>query len=281
MAGHYSPTPDESHTLEKGDIVKIELGAHIDGYLANAAHTVVIGGEATGRNADTVLAAWNAFQAALRTFRVGGTNQEVTQVIQRVCEQYEVEPLQGVLSHKVKKHLNDGNETIINKETPEQRVDDYEFAPGDVFSFDVYVSSGEGIARELDVRTTVYKRELEQMYNLKSKHARAFFNQVNQTYPTLPFSISGFENLSGARVGVKECMEHDLLIDYPVLGEKPGEVIARFGATVVVAAKAIQVIAGKRQFNVEGINSEHQIKDQELNDIISRNLWVREKKAKK
>jgi len=69
--------------------------------------------------------------------------------------------MQGVLSHKVKKHLIDGNECIINKETPEQRVDDWEFAPGDVIALDVYVSSGEGMGKEADCRTTVYKREMD------------------------------------------------------------------------------------------------------------------------
>ena len=125
------------------------------------------------------MAAWNAFQAAQRTIKVGGLNQDVTANIQKVCDAYEVNPVQGVLSHKMKKHLSDGNETIINKETPEQRVDDWEFAPGDIFALDVYVSSGEGMPREIDIRTTVYKREMDQVYNLKSKHARAFFHVVN------------------------------------------------------------------------------------------------------
>ena len=43
----------------------------------------------------------------------------MTAKIQEVCDAYEVTPVQGVLSHKMKKHLNDGNEVIINKETPE------------------------------------------------------------------------------------------------------------------------------------------------------------------
>jgi hypothetical protein len=49
----------------------------------------------------------------------------------------------------------------INKETPEQRVDDWEFAPGDIIGLDVYVSTGEGIGKEIDARTTVYKREID------------------------------------------------------------------------------------------------------------------------
>jgi methionine aminopeptidase len=126
----------------------------------------------------------------------------------------------------MKKHLNDANECIINKETPEQRVDDWTFTPGDVLALDVFVTSGEGMPNNAEYRTTVYKREMDQVYNLKSKHARAFFHIVNSKYPSMPFSIRGFEDLTGAKVGVKECMNHELLMEYPVLTEKKGEFVA-------------------------------------------------------
>ena len=150
----------------------------------------------------------------------------MTAKIQAVCEEFGVEPLQGVLSQRLKKHLIDGNECIINKETPEQRVEDWQFAPGDVLALDVYVTSGDGMGRQADLRTTVYKREMEVQYSLKSTRARAFFAVVNQKYPTLPFSIRGFEDLVGAKLGVKECLENDLLMPYPVLTDEPGEIIA-------------------------------------------------------
>lgn len=162
IAGHYSPCPDDSTKLKNEDLVKIEVGAHIDGFAANAGHTIVIGGKAKGKAADVLLAAYDSFLAATRTIKEGSLNQDVTANIAAVCAEYEVEPMQGVLSHKTKKHLIDGNEVIINKETPEQRVEDWEFAPGDVIALDVMVSSGDGMGREADIRTTVYKREMDQ-----------------------------------------------------------------------------------------------------------------------
>lgn len=282
VAGNFSPLADESTALKAGDLVKIELGCHIDGYLANAAHTIVVGGKSEGRQADVIQAAYNSFQAAIRSFKVGGLNQDVTQNIASICEAYEVQPVQGVLSHRVKKHLCDGNEVIINRETPEQRVEDYEFQAGDIFHLDVMVSSSEeGIPREIDCRTTVYHREMDQMYNLKSKSARAFFSIVNQKYPTFPFSIRGFEDVTGARVGVKECVNHELMIGFPVLAEKEGEFIARFSATIAVQAKTISVLCGGRDLaNAEGIKSEKTLND-DLKQLVSRDLWVKEKKAKK
>lgn len=49
-----------------------DLGAHIDGFIAVVAHTVVVGGgEVTGRAADVLLAAYLASEAALRLLRPG------------------------------------------------------------------------------------------------------------------------------------------------------------------------------------------------------------------
>ena len=90
ICGHYSPCPDDSSSLKTEDLVKIELGAHIDGYAANAGHTIVVGNKAKGKQADVILAAYDAFLAATRTIKAGSTNQEVTANIASVMADYEV-----------------------------------------------------------------------------------------------------------------------------------------------------------------------------------------------
>ena len=280
VAGHFSPCPDDSVALKNEDLVKIELGSHIDGFAAQAAHTIVVGGKAKDKKADVIHAAYNAFLAATRAIKVGGTNQEVTAKIQAVCDEYEVEPMQGVLSHKMKKHLIDCHEVIINKETGEQRVDDWEFAPGDIIALDVYASTGDGMGREADLRTTVYKREMDMQYNLKSKSARAFFAVVNQKHPALPFSIRNFEDLTGAKVGVKECLNHELIMAYPVLQEKAGEFVAQFKATIAVQPKSTAILCGGKALAGEGILSDKKVKDEALAAHIASDLWKKEKEKK-
>ena len=282
--GHFSPIPDDSFKLKSGDLVKIELGAHIDGFAGQVAHTIVVGGKSEGRQADAVLAAHAAFRAAVRTIKVGALNQDVTENIALAAKQFDVNPVQGVLSHKTKKHLIDGNECIINFQNAEQRVEDWEFAAGDVIGLDVFVSTGEGLGKESEIRSTVFKRETEMQYSLKSKHARAFFSIVNKTSPTLPFSIRGFEELTGAKVGVKECLEHDLIMSYPVLAEKAGEFVAQFKGTVVVQPKSTAILCGGRDLvNADGFKTENSIKDEELVALLAKDLWKEEKvkKAKK
>jgi len=93
IIGHFSPCPEDTIVLKLEDLVSIELGAHIDGYAANAGTTLVIGGKAKEKRADVLNAAWNSFLAATRSIKAGSTNQEVTEAIAKTCEAYGVEPL--------------------------------------------------------------------------------------------------------------------------------------------------------------------------------------------
>lgn len=73
---HYSPMKsDPDVTLKDGDMVKIDLGAHIDGFIAVVAHTVVVGAskdnKVKGKAADALMAAWLASEAALRLVKPG------------------------------------------------------------------------------------------------------------------------------------------------------------------------------------------------------------------
>jgi curved DNA binding protein len=266
--GHYSPMSDESTQLQEGDVAKIDLGCHLDGFVSQAAHTILVSADpsskATGRKADTVLAAYNAFQAAQRLIKEAGTNSSVTEAIQKICDEFECAPVEGVLSHKMKKHLIDGNDVIINKETPEQKVEEFQFMPGDVIGLDIFVSSGEGKPKEGDFRTTVFKREIDTQYNLKISSARQFFSEVNKKYPTLPFSIRSFENSTSAKVGVKECLNHDLITPYPVLVEKAGEYVAQFKCTIVVQPTSTAVLAGNIPFAGEKWESEKKVNNESL-----------------
>eukprot|EP00353_Schmidingerella_taraikaensis_P011033 CAMPEP_0185579330 /NCGR_PEP_ID=MMETSP0434-20130131/14357_1 /TAXON_ID=626734 ORGANISM="Favella taraikaensis, Strain Fe Narragansett Bay" /NCGR_SAMPLE_ID=MMETSP0434 /ASSEMBLY_ACC=CAM_ASM_000379 /LENGTH=360 /DNA_ID=CAMNT_0028197329 /DNA_START=38 /DNA_END=1120 /DNA_ORIENTATION=+ len=265
VMGHYSPLLDESTQLADGDVAKIMCGAHFDGYASNAATTVVVGdGPVTGRKADVVLAAWNAFQAAQRRIGEAATNNDVTEVIQKVAEQFQCNAVEGVLSHKVKRHIIDGNDVIINRATGTQQVAEFQFAPGDIIGLDVYVSSGEGKPREHEARCTVFKRELEQVYNLKMKSARAFFVEVNKRFPTLPFSIRAMQDQTAAKVGVRECLNHDMLIPYPVLSEKQGDIVAQFKATIVVQPRSTAVIAGNTPLDLSRFQSELSVQDADL-----------------
>ena len=173
-----------------------------------------------------------------------------------------------MLSHELKKHLIDGNKVIINKETFEQRVDPQEFAVHDVFALDVFVSSGEGKPKESELRCTVYKRALDRTYALKIKQSRQFFNDVLDRYPSFCFGLNSFEDPIAARIGIKECLEHELLVPFPILVEKPGNYVAQFKFTVMITKGKTTALTGLPLDEAQ-FKTENELKDQSVLDLLA------------
>ena len=280
--GHYSPLVSEDKVvLAEGDLIKIDLGVHVDGYVAVVAHTLLCtaGTEPLkGRKADVVMAAWTAAEAAQRMLKDGAANNEITKVIAQVAEAYNCNPVEGVLSHQMKKHVIDANKTIINKATNEQQVAEATLAKNDVFAIDVVMSTGEGKPKQGDDRTTVFKRNIEQKYSLKMKASRSFFSEVSQRFPTMPFTLRAGDE-KGWRLGVSECVKHDLFIEYPVLYEKPDEFVAqyKFTALLLPSGNTARITGGP----LGAVASELKVEDETLLELLSISTEKKKKDKKK
>merc|ERR1739838_1034873 len=122
----------------------------------------------------------NGAEAALRLVQVGNTDTAVTEAFAKIAGEYKCKPVQGVLSHQLKKHVIDGNRVIISCETAEEKVDEFEFEMNEVYCIDVVMSTGEGKTKETELRHTVYKRAPDVSYNLKTQKARQFIHEVNK-----------------------------------------------------------------------------------------------------
>uniref|UniRef100_A0A674PK70 Proliferation-associated 2G4, a n=1 Tax=Takifugu rubripes TaxID=31033 RepID=A0A674PK70_TAKRU len=227
---HFSPLKsDPDYTLKDGDLVKIDLGVHIDGFIANVAHSFVVGASKenliTGRKADVIKAAHLCAEAALRLVKPGNQNAQVTEAWNKIAQSFKCSAIEGMLSHQLKQHVIDGEKTIIQNPTDQQRKDHEkaEFEVHEVYAVDVLISTGEGKARDGGLRTTIYKRDPSKQYGLKMKTSRMFFSEVERRFDAMPFTLRAFEDESKARLGVVECAKRELLQPFSVLQEKEGE----------------------------------------------------------
>ncbi|KAF7458613.1 proliferation-associated protein 2G4 [Cryptosporidium felis] len=280
ICGNFSPLPAESCKLKNGDLVKIDLGTHIDGFICICSHSIIIGAEKiTGRQADVLKAASTAMEVALRIVKPGNTNTYVTSILNKTVNEFNCNMVQGVLSHQLKRHVIDGNRVIISKETMDEKVDEFTFEENEVYGLDILVSSGEGVPKESDNRSTVFKRAIETNYNLKSPIPRQFLSEVNKKFPTLPFSLNMISDEKVARLGVSECLRHNLLYSYPVLIERPGEFVAGFKSTLLLLPNGTKRIAGL-QFTQDNIcESEYELASEEIKALLA--IPIHSKKKKK
>lgn len=92
---NFSPLPSEassSQALKKGDVVKIQLGAQLDGYAAIVAETLVVGATkespVEGKTADLLKAVQVASEVAIRVMKPGATNLEVARKIEEAVKEF-------------------------------------------------------------------------------------------------------------------------------------------------------------------------------------------------
>ncbi|RLN57945.1 hypothetical protein BBJ28_00002606 [Nothophytophthora sp. Chile5] len=286
---HFSPLAAESVTLKGGDWVKIDLGCHIDGYIAVVAHTAIVPEEGLaadtpfpelkGQEADVLKCAHDAVEVCARLIKPGNTNLQVTEALTKLEESYGVKSLQGTLMHQLKRFVIDGNKLIAQKLDVENRTPKVTFEPNEVYTIDVCYTTGSEKPVTSERRTTVFKRQVDKQYRLKMKASRYVFKEINSKFPTLPFTIRSFEDESQARMGVVECVKHDLLQPYPILEGRAGDKVAHFKVTVLLLPNGTTKITGL-PFPADRVLSEKTV-DEETAAILASSLKKKNKKKKK
>jgi len=221
----------------------------------------------TGKKADVIAAAHYAAECALRLLKPGKTNTEVTEAILKVAEIFHVNACEGVLSHVLDKNVIDGAKVIINKPTPDQKVDEIHFEDGETYAIDIVMSTGEGKTRELETRTTVYKRAQDQAYLVKMKASRYVLNEIREHFGTFPFSLKALEDKRG-RMGIVELVKHDLVHAYPILWEKPGEFVAQVKFTALLLPSGTDRLTTATTLPAN-IVSEYKIEDPKIKAILA------------
>lgn len=277
---HYSPVPEGETPLKVGDIVKIDLGAHVDGFPAVVAYTIVVQDEVkpiTGRLADLTIAAQTMLEVAARCLKPGKKNNDIPPLLEKIADAFGVTICEGVLSHQMKRFVLDGNQSILSKASVERKVEDISFTSGQVWTLDVLLSAGKGKLHEEDSRCCIFKRNPDQQYMLKLKASKDAFREITTRFPTFPFTIRDLDSKSG-RLGVNECLKHELIVPYPVLYERPGVEVVHFKQTVFVCNN-IEMVTGL-ELQQEFV-SEKRCEDPQVQEVLQTPLASKKKQKPK
>jgi len=261
VAGFFIPSKDDETSVKNGDLVKIELGVHIDGFPALVGYTVVInedGQTIDDKRANAVKAVAEASKEILKLMKPGKTNSDVVKVMEKYAKKYNCQlPVTneeclapGTVSYQISQYVIDGynddydefiHRLILSRESENYdfvQVDN-EFEEDEVYAIDILMSTGSGkLSRNDD--TTVYKRNHERKTGLKLKASRMTLSTFGKE--RFPISSRNHDN-ARFKLGLKECVNKGLIEGYSVFHEKKGEYIARTKFTVIVRKKPILVVA--------------------------------------
>jgi len=283
---NFSPIKaDDPPSLKANDVVKVELGVHIDGYVAKVAHTIVVGMGADavveGKAADVIQAAYTAGEAALRLIAVGKQNSSVTDVVGKVAKDFGVVPVEGQLSYTQQRNVPCmADKTIVQNPTEAQRNHErWEFENNQVVTLEVSMSTASGKTKDTDMRTTVFRKS-DIIYQLKMNSSRKTFSEIKKNFSTMPFPLRGLSDPQTARMGILECSKNGLVDASKVVVEKDDEaIVAKFTYTVLVTERGPIKLTGAPLS--AHIKSTVTPKDEDVVTLLAQSVSRKSKKNKK
>lgn len=254
---------ESTYKLCDGDLVKIDLGVHINGFPAIVGFTVFIN-ESNMKIDDArsrvVIAVAEASKEILKILKPDNKNTQVVDILDKVAKKYNCnvpinsqdpdDHVPGFASYQMSQHVIDGftddevntHSIIINKHNLDYEyvLEEIEFIEDEVYCIDVMMSSGSGsLTKCEDQSNSIFKRDLDAKVLLKLKGSR----EVLSSFPKSRFPISLKDRSAKLRFGLKECIIKGLLEEYPPMQDKVGTYVARARFTVIVRKKPLLIVA--------------------------------------
>ncbi|KAJ6068983.1 hypothetical protein N7499_010870 [Penicillium canescens] len=290
-----SDVAEAETVLKAGEIVKIQLGAQIDGFGTIVCDMVVVPKKGaakevvTGREADLILATHYANELLLRLMvppglLAQGTDEEkkkaaaqkaptqahISSLIEKVAKAYEVNVVENTTSWLFGRNEIEGEKKIILSPGNGTRGDGVPEV-GEVWGVEVGLSLGSGKVKTLDHRATLHRRTTT-TYGLKRPSSRQTLSEIVKKFGTFPFSLRQLDDEKAAKVGVVECVRSGVVRQYEPAGETDGSAVSRLLTTVAITKNGLTKLAAANPVDPEQYKSDKKIEDEEILKILEQPL---------
>jgi methionyl aminopeptidase len=224
-AAHYTPSPEDEGVLVAGDLLKVDVGAHLDGAIADTAETVEVGG---GHRHDHLRSAVReAVEAGIAEVRAGVSVDTISGAIERAIHARGLKPVRNLTGHTIERYLLHAGKSIPNASgMSTDRLEE-----GEIVAIEPFASNGAGEIENGPFGNIVrFRREPTGA----PAPVRAWFER----FRTLPFTARWIPpSERGLLPGVRRQLQ-----SYPVFLEAGGGLVAQWEHTVLVRPDGAEVL---------------------------------------
>jgi methionyl aminopeptidase len=240
IAAHFTPNSNDEIAFEKGDVVKIDVGAHIGGFIGDTARTVEVGG--TKKHQKLIRTSKHALDEAIASIKPGVDLGDVGGVIEEVITGAGLKPIRNLAGHSIEKNCLHGALTIPNTKERTLGI----VRKGDILAIEPFVTDGKKGRVKEGKKGGIYSFTTKKNYD--SKEARIIQHTVlaKNHWKFLPFCRRMLirEGLKPHTVdkGLKVLVRAGGLYQYRILSEKSGGIVAQTEHTVLVTKTGCDVL---------------------------------------
>jgi len=224
VAAHYTPSYDDTATA-KG-LLKIDLGVHVKGCLADTAFSMDL--ENSEENKKLIKASEEALKNAIKISSKNISASKIGKAIQNTIESYGFSPIINLSGHSMDEYDLHSGLTIPNIEDTKNTI-----LEKGLYAIEPFATTGNG---------KVYEGKPSEIYvltdnkNIRSSIAREILKIIEEEYVTLPFCSRWLVKKLGTKAlfGLRQLEENGNLHHFPQLIEVSHNKVSQAENTILI-----------------------------------------------
>ena len=229
VAAHYCPSQEDDTAFQEGDVVKLDVGAHVDGRIADNALTIDL-----GSHEELLKASKEALHAALKIATPGTTLDELGRTIQETITSHGYKPVRNLSGHGLGHYKVHTLPSIPNTPTGDKTA----LREDMTIAIEPFATDGEGAIQEGGTPTVFSPAARKPT---RSPYARQVAGKL-QGYHGLPFTTRWLEKEYGVgktRLALRELQRNGSITPHPPLPERRGGLVSQHEHSVIVKDKPL------------------------------------------
>jgi methionyl aminopeptidase len=237
IAAHYTAEPQDQTKVKDTDVLKIDLGVHIEGYIADTAVTISY----NSKYDHLVNISEITLSEAIKTVKVNTKSSEIGKTIENTIIQNGLKPIQNLSGHSLDQYIVHAGKSIPNIKT---LGSSFSLGNDQAYAIEPFVTTRDGLG-------IVYEGKIKNIFSLisrkptKDKDLDAFITYLWNRYKTLPFAIRWLVkdyDVSNLRDMIDHLIKKKNIRSYPILVEGNDKVVSQAEHTFFITNDSSYII---------------------------------------
>lgn len=247
VAAHYTPNTGDKLVLGKDDIMKVDIGVHINGRICDSAFTMTF--NETGKYDTIMEAVKQATYTGIKEAGIDVRLNDIGAAVQEVMESYEMEENGNLIPIKCIKNLNGHNigDYIIHsgKTVPIVANGDMtKMEEGEAFAIETFGSTGRGyVLPEGECSHYALNQDIDSI-KVPTERCGKLLETIKSNFGTLPWCRRYLERAGEDKylLALNQLVRAGIVEDYPPIVDTKGSYTAQFEHTILLHPHMKEVV---------------------------------------
>jgi methionyl aminopeptidase len=237
IAAHYTAEPNDQIKVKDTDVLKIDIGVHIDGYIADTAVTVSY----NPKYEHLVNIAELTLSEAIKVAKFNTKSSEIGKTIENTIINNGLKPIQNLSGHSLDQYIVHAGKSIPNIKT---LGSSFSLVNNQSYAIEPFVTTKDGLG-------IVYEGKIKNIFSLisrkptKDKDSDNFIISLWNRFKTLPFAlrwlVKDYDELA-LRKTIEHLIKRKNIRSYPILVEGNNKIVSQAEHTIFIKDNLSYVI---------------------------------------